>query len=268
VVNSLMEPLIWDWEGASSCILKEKKPFKHFRNTIKEWLDPKTRELIYDMYKRYSEIKKRDGYLAAERDRKGWEERARTVEWDEYRSMKIWAVSGTVFGCTYLGSYECPPVVCELIFPEKSIEDAIDRLSEHWEVYKTPRHAMCDFLHIDGFHPMCSIVMHRLGINKSSDSLYSDYEIDLIAHEVKNATNQYYLWWGSDGTYGNDSFRNSLGLSPTVDIEKALSLRLQRLYVETIEKLRQTNLCRIEFANMKKELSDSTEKGFVQGELF
>ena len=268
LVQAFKEPFIWYWDSARACILKERKPFQHRRNIIKEWYDAKTNELITDCYRRYSEIKKKDGKYAAEIARKGWVEKERAVEWDEYRYLKIWEVSETVFGCSYLGGYECPPVACSNTFPYKSIEEAIEKLYEYWEVYKTPRHAMCDFLHIDGFHPMCSIVMHRLGINKSSDSLYSDYEIDLIAHEVKNATNQYYLWWGSDGTYGNDSFRNSLGLSPTVDIEKALSLRLQRLYVETIEKLRQTNLCRIEFAKMKKEFFDSTEKGFVQGELF
>ena len=266
--DSIRPPMMWDWENARACILKERIPFKHCRNTIKEWYDGKTNELITDVYRRYSEIKKKEGKFAADRARKGRVEKEREVEWDEYRSLKLWEVSGTVFGCTYICSHECPTVAVEFAFNPKELEAAIGDLSDKWAVKIPPRHEYCDFLHMDGLHPMCDIVRHRLGIRKKDGSLFSEEEIEEIAYEVKNATNQYYLWWGSDGTYGNDSFRNSLGLSPTVYIEKAIALRLGRLYIETIEKLRDVNLCRIKFAEMEKEFSDSTKKGIVQGELF
>ena len=146
LVQAFKEPFIWYWDSARACILKERKPFQHRRNIIKEWYDAKTNELITDCYRRYSEIKKKDGKYAAEIARKGWVEKERAVEWDEYRYLKIWEVSETVFGCSYLGGYECQPVDCSNTLPYKSIEEAIEKLYEYWEVYKAPLYLVCRLL--------------------------------------------------------------------------------------------------------------------------
>lgn len=264
--DTIKDPLLWDWENARACILKEKKSFKHCCKQLTELYDKSNGNVIYDPYRIYSEIKKEQGQFAAEQARKCWDTRKKEVEWDEYRSLKLWEISGTVFGCTYLGEYECPIVSVQVVFPNKTLEEAIGDLRDRWEVKIPTRHEDCDFLHMDSFHPMFDIVRHRLGIRNIGDSLYSENDIEELSYEVKNATSQYYLWWCRGSV--DSSFRNSLGLSPTVDIEKALAMRISRLYNETVKNLHDINLNRIKFAEIMQKGFQSDPINIIQGELF
>lgn len=271
--SSLREPIIWDFRYARSCSLIHKRPYKSGTRKHTLWYD-ENGEFISDIVRKYREIKKTDGVIAADMARKKWTSKDEEVHSESYYVDKFWEVSGIVIGRRddWMYSLDMVPDRRPFVIGENSLDEIIAAKADTMNVMQPPRHELCDWtgIGVDSF--FMPLVIRKLGIKCleiDNPHFYQPDEILLIANETVSAARQYYDWWIEEypGGIDNPYLKDSLAVPPSGDVQDVIGDRLVRMFYDVERDLNELNSSRIKFLELMKDIKVQEpacwEKGFL-----
>ena len=270
----MKEPLTWDFENARTCVLLHKKPYKTGDRKETFFYD-ENGGCILDYYRRYNEIKKKEGRIAADSARRKWKSKERNSSWETYYVEKYWEISGIVLHRRDDWMYSLDMSLDSRfgILGDYTLEKIISEHKNIMEVQQPPRHCSADWCGLGKCESLMRLVTKRLGIGKTKTDnphFYPQDEIRLIANETVNAAWQYFEWWiNSYEGYGDNPYcKSSLGVRPTDDVRDVISDRLVDLYYDVEKILNELNRDRERFLELVKGMDDGEPDCWKKGFLF
>ena len=272
--SSLREPIIWDFRQARSCSLIHKMPYKSGTRKHTLWYD-ENGEFISDIVRKYREIKKTDGVIAADMARKKWTSKDKEVHFESYYVDKFWEVSGIVIGRRddWMYSLAMVPDKRPFVIGENSLDKIIAAKADTMNVMQPPRHELCDWTGIGVESFFMPLVIRKLGIKCheiDNPHFYPPDEILLIANETVSASRQYYDWWIEEypGGIDNPYLKESLAVLPSDDVQDVIGDRLVRMFYDVERDLNELNSSRIKFLELMKDIKVQEPECWKNGFLF